>query len=868
MIKAFRARVLHYYVAREYLKNLALALVAVTIFYTALLLILKATEVEDFGISVGDLILLTPFMMPWVMTGAFPLACMMAAITVFGRMASDNEIQAAHAGGASVGLLAMPVLFLAFVISSVSLWCSDQGMDWGFSKIRNHFLTLENEDLLEKLEKPGSTFPLQMDGGRVAVISMLPRMPEREGSQRILRPIHIAFFDGVQLVDSLYAREHEYSAPSVDEKGSLSMGITLQGAQTLSENPMFFEQLELTLPLPKLEEQINLFSGSGSEPLLINWREARELRASIPLRQDFILDRAAELVAQAAAGSPADPSMPLLAGKQWMEVRTAAAQVDGARSKAQKKLAEFHRKLALAFLPLSLVILGIGLGLLVRKGNRAVGFVLGLLAYLLTFYPPMVISKEFANAGAAPPWVLWAPNVLILVLGIALWWSHNRGYLDASLPQWMRLGWLVPSRKVLYGAFYNAIWQRLTRLEWWRALPFRRKAERHVAASFLAPLLLIALAVAMLFVLLDLVEHGGEVIKGVSLRLEPLGNMEPRSLPRALSDVGVYYAIRGLSMLFDLMPVVILIAGVLAVTIMVRNNEHLIFKSVGAPLQRVFRPILLTAALLALGITLVRETVLPSLIMERDRLKPLVYHRTPKSKSMAGQSEDAQGRPIIYEIERFSRNLHRCEGLRIYMPQESVDGRIPRLVADRADWDHEYQCWNLKSRKPHAPANSEDDEHFADGGRLIKPIPTPPEQRSQRGSFFMHTEEKHTFDGVLSPAFLESEKLGTKVMRLGELWTLRSRPAFGAELWRRACEWLTGLLLLMVCIPLLVRNEVRNPLIGIAVCMAYGAVYLGLTLGVTEAASRAMLGSTAFVALPHLVFLAMAMVSYRYRMET
>lgn len=868
MIKAFRARVFHYYVAREYLKNLALSLAGLTVLWTAVLLILKATEVEDFGISVADLAMLTPFMMPWVMTGVFPLAAMIAAITVFGRMASDNEILAAHAGGASVGLLALPALFLAFVVSSVSLWCSDQGMDWGFSKIRNHFLSLENEDLLEKLEKPGSTFPLQMDGGRVAVISMLPRMPEREGSQVILRPIHIAFFDGVQLVDSLYARDHEYTAPSADEGGSLSMGIELQGAQTLSENPMFFEELELTLPLPKLEDQINLFSGSGSEPLLVNWREARELRASVPLRQDFILDRAAELAAQAIAGSPADPAMPLLAGKHWMEVRTAATQVSGARTKAQKKLVEFHRKLSLAFLPLSLVILGIGLGLLVRKGNRVVGFVLGPLAYLLTYYPLMVISKEFANAEAAPPWTVWAPNVVILLLGAMLWWAHNHGFLGAALPQWMRLGWLVPSRKALYGAFYSAIWKRLAGLEWWRALPFRRKAERHVAASFLAPLLLIALSVALLFVLLDLVEHGGEVIKGITMRMEPLGNMETRSLPRALADVGVYYAIRGLSMLFDLMPVVILIAGVLTVTIMVRNNEHLIFKSVGAPLQRAFRPILLTAALLALGVTLIRETVLPSLIMERDRLKPLVYHRTPKSKSMAGQSEDALGRPIVYEIERFSRNLHRCEGLRIYLPQEAVDGRIPRLVADSADWDHDYQCWNLKTRKPHSPANAEETEHFNDFGRYIKPIPTPPEQREQRGAFYMHTEEKRTFDGVLSPAFLESEKLGTKVMRLGELWSLRSRPAFGAELWRRSCEWLTGLLLLMVCIPLLVRNEVSNPLIGIAVCMVYGAVYLGLTLGVTEAASRAMLGTTAVVVLPHLVFLAMAMVSYRYRMET
>ncbi len=69
---------------------------------------------------------------------------------------------------------------------------------------------------------------------------------------------------------------------------------------------------------------------------------------------------------------------------------------------------------------------------------------------------------------------------------------------------------------------------------------------------------------------------------------------------------------------------------------MVRNNEHVIFKSAGTRLQKAFQPILLSAITLSLGVLFVREYVMPSLLLEVDRLKPLVYHRGPKGKSMAG----------------------------------------------------------------------------------------------------------------------------------------------------------------------------------------------------------------------------------------
>lgn len=153
--KILRPHVLHFYIVLEYLKAFSMALLACTLVMLMAFLIQKASEFENYGVSFGQVTKLSPFFIPAALTYAFPLATMIAAIVVFGRMAAENEIQAAQAGGASIGVLAFPVLCCSVFFSAASLWCNDTGLEWGFQNVRYHVLNLQNPDLLAKWEKPG-----------------------------------------------------------------------------------------------------------------------------------------------------------------------------------------------------------------------------------------------------------------------------------------------------------------------------------------------------------------------------------------------------------------------------------------------------------------------------------------------------------------------------------------------------------------------------------------------------------------------------------------------------------------------------------------------------------------------------------------
>lgn len=860
MLRLIRAHVLQYYVLREYLKSFALAAIACTLFMLLATFFLRAAELEGFGVSVGQVALLSPFFIPYVLTYSIPLAAMIAAILVFGRLTAENEILAAQAGGASILMLSLPIMFCGAVFSFCTLWCNDQGIEWGFLQVRYHLTNLENPKLVKKLNQPGNNLPLPLEGGGMAQINMLPYEKMENGQER--RPLHIVCFSRGRMLHNLYARHHEFSKPyRTPEIEGLRMDVKLFDGQSLGDDPYYFDATEFSLDLPSLASKLR--QGSGQESLVQNWKEAWRIRASIIKRRAFLIDRSADLAAQIVAGNAGTPSGPALCASMWAESRKASDLSASAKRKARQKMVEFHRKLALSFMPFSLVVLGIGLGLLVRKSNRLVGFVLGILAYVLVYYPLMVIFKELANADQVPGWALWAPNVLLFTVGWGLWRAYERGYMGGGPPPWLHdIGDAVRERAL-------PLWQLVSSLELSSLMPFRRRTDRFIAGAFLVPLLVISLATGVLLILLDIVEHGGEVLNGLIKADKPLGWLPARSFARALWDVFVFYGIRGLGMMFDLLPAMFLLAGTLTVTVFVRNNEHLILKSSGVPLQKAFRPLLLLSVALALTVTLVRETIMPGLIMERDRLKPLVYHRSPKSKSIAGQTKDAEGRTVMFEIAQYSRNLRICEGLHIYSPSEAREGEIvPRIIADSAVWDQKNRRWLLRTENRdgsiHTLSLAEKDIRYDPHGLLVKSSPEPPKPG---GAKRLSCSNVISWDGTLSPAYLESQSLGPSVMPLFELWRARHRPEFASELWRRGLEWLTGMLLLMCTIPLLVSQEIRSPLVGIAQCILYGAAYLGANLACAEAARQELFFVWA-PALPHLIFLAMGVRRYFFTMET
>ena len=113
-------RTLHGYFLRELLKTFALATVALTGLLTMGGALFNVLRFE--GLATSDVPLLTPILLPAMLTIAMPVAALFAATLTYGRFASDNEITACRAAGINVHNLLFAALLLAMFVALVALF--------------------------------------------------------------------------------------------------------------------------------------------------------------------------------------------------------------------------------------------------------------------------------------------------------------------------------------------------------------------------------------------------------------------------------------------------------------------------------------------------------------------------------------------------------------------------------------------------------------------------------------------------------------------------------------------------------------------------------------------------------------------------
>lgn len=109
---------LHRYIFRELLKVFVPAAIALTLILS-LGSILR--PVQEYGVGPGQVVHLMGYFLPIVLTFVLPMAALFAAALVYGRFASDNELDACRASGICLLTLVYPGLALAIIVATANL---------------------------------------------------------------------------------------------------------------------------------------------------------------------------------------------------------------------------------------------------------------------------------------------------------------------------------------------------------------------------------------------------------------------------------------------------------------------------------------------------------------------------------------------------------------------------------------------------------------------------------------------------------------------------------------------------------------------------------------------------------------------------
>ncbi len=150
--------------------------------------------------------------------------------------------------------------------------------------------------------------------------------------------------------------------------------------------------------------------------------EARKGARDVDRKRGRLLKRRRELQAKLAEYGEKIRAISAKRDQVAKRLHAARAQLDMIEIKK-----EIHQRAAVAFSCLVFVLIGVPLGLLVRRGNVLVGFAVSFMVVLLVYYPlllggrVLIFDKHFPVAPC-----VWTPDVVVAVIGLALLWRVFR----------------------------------------------------------------------------------------------------------------------------------------------------------------------------------------------------------------------------------------------------------------------------------------------------------------------------------------------------------------------------------------------------------------------------------------------------------
>jgi lipopolysaccharide export system permease protein len=379
------------YVAIEFLKVFLLALAGMTLF---MFVVVGAREAMRHGLGPGPMLKILPYVLPESMRYSLPCAALLAACSVYGRMAGDNEVVAIKALGISPFSLMVPSLVVSFLASALAVCVNDLAVSWG--------LPGREQMVFESIE---------------SIVYGVLRTPPRSYSDEKFA-ITVKDVQGRRLI---WPNITIYGKP-----GETPMRISAREA-TLQRNPAN-NTLEIRLTDSFYEGPGGVEAGWVGEiiPIIIPLGRTEDEDERSP--SNFALRdlpssglRHAERMTALQQSLAARAAFAMLAGELDQLDDQAWQNHQSTLQAAQYRMNRFRiepwRRWANGFSCFFFVLVGVPLSIRRRNSDFISNFFLAFLPILLVYYPLFLFGVESAKEETLPAPAVWLGNFAMCLWG-------------------------------------------------------------------------------------------------------------------------------------------------------------------------------------------------------------------------------------------------------------------------------------------------------------------------------------------------------------------------------------------------------------------------------------------------------------------
>ncbi len=348
---------------------------------------------------------------------------------------------------------------------------------------------------------------------------------------------------------------------------------------------------------------------------------------------------------------------------------------------------ELHRRLAFPAACFAFALIAVPLGAQPRRGGRAAGSLIAILL-IAGYYLLLITGSALAREGNVPPALgLWMANILLAAAGLALLPRMEQFHSE--------LRWLQP-----LGRFRT--WMRLVRLRWARARAAasragngaRAQGEGVTPSSGSFPRLMDLYLLRRFFLYFALLMAAFIFLFEAFTFFELLDNIARQRVPFFV--VMEYFLYLTPYLLYQLAPLGALVAILVTVGVMSKNNEIVACKAGGTSLYRLAVPLLFAGVTLAAAMIVLDYTYLPYANQRQDALRNQIKGRPPQTYTRPQRwifGENAK----IYNYDLFDPEQNLFGGLSVLEIDPATFQVRRRVFASRAKWSDSQNLWVLES---------------------------------------------------------------------------------------------------------------------------------------------------------------------------
>jgi len=339
-------------------------------------------------------------------------------------------------------------------------------------------------------------------------------------------------------------------------------------------------------------------------------------------------------------------------------------------------LIAFHKRFALPTACLMLALVGIPLGLSSKKSGKSGGFVLTILL-VFVYYVISLVGVSLARQGRVSPWFgAWLADLVFLALALFLLFRAEKRPFE--LPSF-RAAW----KQDAVGA-PTAVARR-------RENAFERASTRRRVFSASFPTLLDDYVLRDFFVYLGMILSSFLVLVIVFTLFELLGDILRNQVPPTV--VAEYLLNVTPYLLYNVAPLVMLLAVLVTFGLMQRSNEITAIKATGTSIYRIVTPVVVAAAVLAVALFFADQFYLPHTNKRQEALhnqikgKPAQTYLRPDRKWIFGQHND------IYYYQFFDPDRDQFGNVTVFQLNRATFAITRRVHAERAHWADNLNRW-------------------------------------------------------------------------------------------------------------------------------------------------------------------------------